>query len=199
MFGCTSQEEKTTLSSMDVIQGRDNDGPRFAVYRIRVPDAWIRRDPLPNESLIDTTKSLCDYIIRDEDGTIRIFIHNFPTQTMEERIPPAAQVARWQRQFDSLIPHASNVVPQAFSGYSGLLFTGVGTLKNEPTMVMGWALQIASEHYRTLSHPDNPLNKQMRADVTIKAVGPVSLMEKYQGEIKAFARSFELIEEIGTP
>jgi len=185
---------------MDVIQGRDNDGPRLPVYRMRVPDSWIRRDPLPGESLIDTTKSLCDFLIYEDDGIIRIFIHNFPTKTIEERIPPSAQVARWQRQFESLVPHESHINPQAFSGYSGLLFTGVGILNNEETMVLAWALQIAPEHCRTLSNPDSYLNKQMRSDVTIKAMGPVTLMKKHKQAIETVARSFELIEEIpGNP
>jgi len=80
------------------------------------------------------------------------------------------------------------------------LFTGVGILNNEETMVLAWALQIAPEHCRTLSNPDSYLNKQMRSDVTIKAMGPVTLMKKHKQAIETVARSFELIEEIpGNP
>lgn len=67
-------------------------------------------------------------------------------------------------------------------------------------MVLGWSLQLSPEHYRMLSHPSSAENEdkyqQMRADVTIKAVGPKALTEKHRTKIMAFARSFELIEEI---
>lgn len=180
--------------------GRDEGQGRQPVYRVRVPDSWIRHDPLPGDGVVDTTKALCEFILMEGPETIRIAIHNFPSKQLEERIPPEAQVARWQRQFESLEATESQVVPQAFSGYSGLFLTGVGTMQGRPTMVLAWALQLAQEHYRTLTHsiiPEIKKNEdQMRSDVTIKAVGPKGLMEKHKREIIAFARSFELIMEI---
>lgn len=203
LVGCSSEKtdpSSTNTAMMDEIKGRDTDGPRQAIYRMRVPPEWIRRDPLPNESLADTTKALCEFIIADAGGIIRIAIHNFPSETMEQRIPPMAQVVRWQRQFDPIFPNLSSVNPQSFSGYSGLLFTGVGMMKGTETMVLGWALQLAPEHYRTLSALNSTegknILKQMQADVTIKATGPRALIETHQAAIIAFAQSFELIEEI---
>ncbi len=205
LFSACSQDLSTSSgttqpSKMEEIKGRNADSQRQAIYRIRVPPGWIRRDPLPEESLADTTKALCEFIIYDGGLMVRIAIHNFPSDTIEQRIPPLAQVSRWQRQLDPIYPNLSSITPQAFSGYSGFLFTGVGLLQGVETMVLGWAMQLAPEHYRALS-PPQPGDKtasyqQMKGDVTIKAVGPRPLLEKHQMAIMAFARSFELIEEI---
>ncbi len=205
LISCSSGAPSTDApqAQMEEIKGRDLDGPRQAVYRLRVPNDWIRRDPLPDESLIDTTKFLCEFLIRDQSETVRIAIHNFPTNTLEQRIPPAAQIARWQRQFDPLYTNLSSTQPQSFSGYSGLLFTGVGLINGVETIVLGWSLLLGQEHYRTLSNTATQSNaalyKQMRADVSIKATGPRALVEKHQAAIVSFARSFELIDEIPSP
>lgn len=178
------------------IKGRE----RVAVYRARAPKEWIRHDPLPTDSLTDTTKNICEFLVRNDNDLIRITIHNFPTEPDNKLPPPAAQVARWQRQFQSLSATDSLVEPQTFNGYSGLFFKGVGELNKELITVLGWALRIAPEHNRTLSYPPtkdlHSLYQEMRADITIKAVGPQSMMGTYEGEIIRFAHSFELIKEI---
>ncbi len=187
--------DPSVSTSVYEINGRN----REPIYRIRVPNEWIWKTPLPKDSLADTTKALFEVIINDTEGIIRITIHNFPSESLEDRISPLSQVARWEHQFDSLEPNNSYTIPQAFSGYTGLLFHGTGILHEKRSVVLGWALQIAPEHYRTLlrMNEGNALTyKQMRGDVTIKAVGPYSLIEKYETAIIAMARSFELIEEI---
>lgn len=203
LTGCRSDysDAKSTESStlpMQEIKGRDEGEGRQSIYRVKVVDSWIRRDQLPGETLADTTKALCEFIILEGADAVRISIHNFPSATLEERVPPGAQIARWQRQFNQLETAESHVTPQAFSGYSGLLFTGVGLMEDKQTMVLGWVLQLAPEHYRTLAKSQSLENKQIRADVTIKAVGPKLLMEKHKSAIISFARSFELIREIPT-
>lgn len=196
-------EEGADATGMQVVMGRnDEQGGRFPVYRVKAPDNWIRRDPLPDESLIDTKKALCEFIILDEDKAIHIVLHNFPSRSPEDRIPPAAQTARWRGQFDSLDLVDTSLQPQSFSGYSGLLLTANGIMKGEATTVLGWGLQLPMEHYRALTLTATPENQrlyeQMRADVTIKATGPQSLIEKHKKTIIAFAHTFELIEEIPT-
>lgn len=196
-------KEDNSATEMQVVMGRnDEQGGRFPVYRVKAPDNWIRRDPLPDESLIDTKKALCEFFILDADKSIHIVLHNFPSRSPEDRIPPAAQTTRWQGQFDSLDPLDTSLQPQSFSGYSGLLLTANGIMKGETTMVLGWGLQLPMEHYRALTLMATPQNRrlyeQMRADVTIKATGPRSLMEKHKKSIIAFAHTFELIEEIPT-
>lgn len=186
------------------IKGRDDTHGRFAVYRARIPKEWVRHDPLPNESLADSTKAICEFIIKDSNEMIRIAIHNFPCDPTDSKPPPAAQVARWQRQFLSLSATDSYTVPQVFNGFTGLFFKGIGEMKREATIeditVLAWALQIAPEHHRMLSYPPQqeqaPIYREMRADVTIKAVGPQKITATHEEDIINFAHSFELIEEI---
>lgn len=159
------------------------------VYRARVPHDWQRHDPSPATDLTDTTQAIARFTIQDGDAHIDINIHNFPSDTLEQRIPPSAQVARWQRQLATTSEAAIVVNPTAHGGFSGLEFTAPG--------VMAWSLQITPDHYRSLSKPpDTPLQRQMRADYTIKVTGPPHMVSHYAQEIEVFARSFELIEEI---
>ena len=69
-------------------------------------------------------------------------------------------------------------------------------MNGQQIMVLGWALQLPLEHYQTILHSSLQEKDSMRSDVTIKAVGPLSLMQKHKEAIIAAARSFELIEEI---
>ena len=113
------------------------------------------------------------------------------------RIPPQAQLQRWKQQFNPIGPTSVLVTPQSFSGYKGFLLEAEGNMKGEPAAVMGWALQIGSDHYRNLSYTDLP--DQMRADITIKAVGEPEAIALHRNAIRRLARSFELIEEVPSP
>ncbi len=174
------------------ISGRDDSTQ--PIYRANVPLHWKQNNPLPSHSasalLSDTTVPIAEFTFEG----IRITIHSFPAETLESRVPPIAQINRWKRQFDELYPASVSISPQAFSGYVGLLFEGSGLMKQKETMVMGWSLQLAADHFRTLNRRMGTLQK--RADITIKATGPRDLMAQYQREIIAFARSFELIDEV---
>ena len=185
---------------MQLIKGRDTSLP---IYQVRAPESWIRRDPLPDESLEDTTKALVEFIIADPEGLVRIWIYNFPSSSLEERFPPIAQVERWQRQFELLHPQETEAVSLGYNGYIGVLFSGTGVLRGTDKTVMAWALQVAGQHYETLCRFKNVEEaerfKQMRADVTIKAEGAPLLMERHFEKICAFAQSFELIDEIPDP
>ena len=89
---------------------------------------------------------------------------------------------------------------QSFGGYSGLYFEATGLIQDKPTKVLGWSIQLAPEHFRALSYvPHKSLEhrfRQMRGDVTIKAVGLPHLLQKNRDEIINFARSFQLIDDI---
>lgn len=110
------------------------------------------------------------------------------------RIPPQAQLQRWQQQLNPIDQTTVLITPQSFSGYKGTLLEAEGEVKGEPTAVIGWAMQIGDDHYRTLTYTNLP--NQMRADVTIKATGSPASIDLERDRIKSFARSFELIEEI---
>lgn len=204
LAGCQSDENVSTGSYQE-IAGRDlpADSPPYSrqiVYRAKVPSEWIRIDPTVNDSISDTMKPLCEFQIKEGTETIRITIHNFPTDNIEDRIPPEVQIARWRRQFTLLDPAKAFVVPQARGGFAGLQFEGTGIFKGDPATMLGWSMQLANEHYRTLKAIDRIEGKghykQMSADYTIKASGPVGLMEKNRESIIEFAKSFELINEI---
>ena len=180
--GCSQQPPTSHPLKMQQISGRGSNRP--FLYRIKVPETWIRKDPPQDQSLIDTTKSIVEFLIQENDtSSIRIAIHNFPAETIESRIPPEAQIARWKRQFAWLDQTRVSVIPQSFSGYVGLLFEGSGTINGELTTMLGWCMQIAPEHFRTLSHP--LFSPEMRADITIKATGPKDLMERHRTSIAA--------------
>jgi len=192
----------TVLWNTQEICGRDKGSSteRESIYRAKIPQNWIRRDPASDESIVDTTKALCEFVIAEETGQIRITIHNFPFNQMQDRIPPAAQIARWRRQFDSLDAATLRMTPQAYAGFVGMNFEGTGILKGQTNTVMGWSMQLAPEHYQSLSKSNSlseqKQREQMRADFTIKAVGDPLLVAKHRDQIEKFARSFELIQEI---
>jgi hypothetical protein len=185
-------------SSWQTIHGRNNaSGPeRPLIYRAKIPIEWVQRDPPPDGSLVDTRKPLVEYFIQDNNQSIRITLHNFPSNSVEERIPPLSQVNRWKRQFDIIFPESVIISPVANGGFSGLFFEASGTLDNIKTTILGWSMQLAAEHYRTLSNYEGDIYLQIRSDYTLKAVGPTDLVIKHKNNIIDFFNSFELIEEI---
>jgi hypothetical protein len=195
-FGCSKETPQSQPLVLHQILGRETNSisKRLPLYQIKAPSTWTHIIPPSNESLIDTTKFLSEFLIYGDEGVIKITIHNFPTETIESRIPPSAQIARWKQQFSYLDPISIMVSPQSYSGFVGLLFEGTGIINNESMTIIGWSMQLDSTHFRILSHPS--YFAQLRADVTIKATGPKNLMTKHYSSIYAFARSFELIDEI---
>jgi hypothetical protein len=159
------------------------------IYRIKAPSDWTFKEPAKEESLDDTTKSLCEFFIQND---IRITIHNFPSNFIEERIPLKAQIIRWKRQFDELDQVSITTTPQSFAGFIGLFFEASGIIKGEETTMYGWSMQIAQEHYRTLE------GNERKSCYTVKVTGPPIMMEEKRLAIIKFARSFELIDEIGS-
>jgi hypothetical protein len=206
MSSCSTEEtssthSKTFQTKVEEICCRDGGGfARCPTYRVRVPRHWVRHDPAPDESIADTRKNLCSFTIEDVDGSIQITIHNFPSESLDARIPPVAQLTRWQRQFSR--PQSHQVTPQAFGGFAGLRLEMTGYMDNQPSevMMLAWAMQMAHEHYNQLmwgkDQQDEHRLSQMRADYTIKAVGPIALMQRHKKALVRMARRFELIEEI---
>ncbi len=201
-FSCSEhQDDQSAAIAWQEITGRDSGSPtkRTPIYRVKVPLSWSRQNPSPLESLEDTTKALCKFKITDTDQNITIAIHNFPSENLNARIPPSAQIARWKQQFESLEPCSAVLNPQAYGGFSGIFFEGTGMLDGKRTTIFGWAMQLAPEHYQNLlsqTQNEDLHAKQQQADYTIKAVGPEKLMSKHKQTIFAFANSFELIEEL---
>ncbi|HRD55753.1 MAG TPA: hypothetical protein PLC42_05080 [Parachlamydiaceae bacterium] len=170
------------------ISGRDQE--HTPLYRIKAPKEWLVKKPNVTEDLQDTTKPLIEFIIQEGSQKAHITIHNFPSDSIETRIPPVAQIMRWKKQFDSLNPASIHEKPQNFSGFTGVFFEGSGLMNKEETTLLSWSMQVGSMHYGALE------NKERRASFTIKAVGAPFLMKKNKKEIIAFAKSFELIDDI---
>lgn len=203
LYSCNSSSEhaKTELSWQE-INGRSGE----AIYRVRVPATWKRLNPAGTEFHEDTTQPICTYFIPDKENQATITIHNFPVRE-EKRIPPEAQVERWKQQLRSQEGSLTTVIPQAFAGFIGLRLEGTGTIKNQPVMVMAWAMELAPEHFVALNTQLQQASdaqeakeiEQQCASYTIKAVGPESVMATHRHQLIAFARSFELIEELPEP
>lgn len=197
--GCESPTTSVPMK-YHVIHGRSI--PKTAVYRVRVPENWIIQDH--TKQIEDTTTPLCEFFIpsSNTDERVRITIHNFPTDQLEERVSPKAQIERWRRQFTTLDPTTTHMIPQSYAGFVGLLFEGSGIMKGSESSMLAWAMQLSPEHYSVLNvsqyYPVEQLPhiRQMRADYTIKATGSKALISQYKEEIISFAHSFELIDEV---
>jgi hypothetical protein len=194
LAACSQSPSK--LPDWQAINGRDRGRPtdREAIYRARVPSSWVRYDPEKTDSNVDTMLPICLF----KTDNVEIAVHNFPYDRIGERIPPEAQVARWQRQLTDSDPGAELTIPYGHGGFSGLRFEGIGTLDDTPdTMVIGYALQLAPEHFQVLVRPPfSSRRQQQRGDYTIKVKGLTEQVVNHREEIEAFARSFELIEEV---
>lgn len=201
LCGCQESSVDVTERSWQTIHARDNGFTldRIALYRAQVPTAWLRKDPLTDESIADTKKPLCEFLIGEENPSIRLTIHTFPISTSDNQIPPQAQIARWRNQFEQLNPLDTRLTAESHGGFSGLFFEGRGAIHGENVQMLGWSMKLASEYVRKLALELRPTDHLKRADYTIKAVGNPREMEKHRDEIIAFAHSFELIEELPHP
>lgn len=196
LASCNTSSPPSTLCQS--VKGRDEDGSRDRplLYQAFTPLHWLRKDSPETESIKDTTKSICEFYIQEKDQSIRITIHTFPIEKNFPRIPPIAQVSRWKKQFEEADPLSIQVIPDAHGGFSGLFFEGQGLLKGVLTQVMGWSMQLSEFYVRQFTKDQLHFNHRQCADYTIKASGPPELMKKHHADLLAFARSFELIEEL---
>ncbi|MCC5832975.1 MAG: hypothetical protein JJU12_08050 [Chlamydiales bacterium] len=189
LSGCHKSPKKVSPFTVEEFTGREESAGaalvRRPVYRAKVPAGWKRVDH--DGSIQDTREPNVSFLIDEE---LKVTIHTFPSNRLEERIPPKAQVARWMRQLGEV---ETRLEPACRCGFFGLCLEG-------PT-ILAWSMQLDFEHYQTLSFLAScPMEeehfKQMRADYTIKAAGPSELIARHRKELQFFAESFELIQEI---
>jgi hypothetical protein len=202
---CNSPDDSTSTKKTTyhvTIPGRNNTKSleRPDIYQATTPVNWTFTEPSPNESLTDTKKPIYEMTLYGDEDNILITIHNFPSETIEERIPPEAQVARWKQQLGGEKAHNVTITQQSFGGFSGLRFEGQGKIEGKDTMFIGWTMQVSPEHFYALSQEHEELThgerKQMRSDYTIKIIGPPHLIEQNKEVINNFGRSFRLIKSI---
>lgn len=196
----TKSSSKTSINTVGIF-GRENqslnkeDG---VIYEIDVPYDWICKEPIRDDTILDTKKPIYEFIIEEEDEDILITIYNFPGSTLEERIPPIAQINRWKQQFTTLDENLSQVSKEVFGGFTGLKFQGVGKIKGEEKMVIGWIMQLPQEHYFSINFSEKNKNRleNLRADYTIKVTGTAELIMKHHQSIEKAVKSFRLNSEI---
>lgn len=176
----TPATSKTKTLRPITLCGREGEQP---IYQAEIPLSWKKIDPKSHQNLTDTTLPICSF----EAGNILITVHNFPYSTLEQRIPPSAQIARWKEQFQI---HDGDVTPSAHGGFGGYRLEAQDP--NGKGMI-AYAMQMTPILFRILSNP------QIKADYTIKAVGPIAEIESEKDAIDAFALSFELKEPIDSP
>lgn len=199
---CQDSPKNHQTKEKKIIHGRNSEESllRPATYQVITPISWHFQESDKNLSLLDTTLPLAEFMIQEKSGTIHLTIHNFPTSEFEKRIPPVAQVNRWKEQLGGETARHTTLSPQAFGGYAGIKFEGEGMFKGKEVAVIGWSMQLSPEHFYALSQPQANISsqerEQMRADYTIKAVGPIELIQAHQDSIHKFARSFHLIKPI---
>lgn len=196
LSGCRSQSEKVPPFTWQQFNGRDEcigfgQKIRRPVYQAKVPVNWRRVNPSSEDSLVDTTLPIISFQL---DDNLTVYVHTFPTESLEERIPPEMQVERWKKQIHAALPVVKKV---GQSGFCGLYFEG----SQGTNTLCGWSLQLDVEHYQTLRFLASTVEeeehyKQMSADYTIKIVGPTAQIDKHKSELTLFAQSFELIQEI---
>ncbi|CRX39241.1 hypothetical protein [Estrella lausannensis] len=192
--GCSSEEQDDAVVQEIVGRSGDLDAP---IWRVRRPSNWEEVKRTGPEH--DTTLPVQEWTIGEGDDLIRVQIHSFPAETLEARIPPMAQITRWQKQFQSSPPPDLELTRQAFSGYSGYLLDGRGTIKGSSVRVLGFAMSLPERSYAALSALKGKKSSEiaeMRGDITIKVVGKEEAIDKRENEIRSFARSFELIDPI---
>jgi hypothetical protein len=194
---CGCGQAKDPLTNWQQISSRDEGEPekRFALYRAKIPLDWQRTDPSDKESIADSMKPICEFAIGSGIESVRITVHNFPSNELKERIPSASQLARWKQQFEVLSPDSYATTPLSKGGFTGLHLSATGLLDGKQSSILGWSMQMAPEQYLNLQ--ENAFTeRQKRSDYTIKAVGNPEAMEAFKSQIIDFALSFELIEEI---
>lgn len=193
LSSCAS--ENSDSKNRQTFEGRTSGLP---VYQAKIFEDWV---PVVKEGeayTTDTTLPIASFLI---GGDIKLTIHNFPTQFIEERVPTQAQVTRWLKQFEKLNKDSVSITATSHGGFAGVILEASGLMKGEAVAVLAVAMQLATPHYHALSFvPAKEKEfREMRSDFTIKAMGPIESLQKKRAEILEFARSFELIKEIPTP
>lgn len=187
-------------SSWQKFTARNEESDLFKpfIYQAFTPNSWKRVDSLLEESITDTKKPICEYQIFDEEEVLHLFVHTFPFNRSQMRIPCQAQITRWKSQFEELNPLYTEVVNESHSGFCGMKLEAQGIYKQKECKMIAWSMQLANEHERELNLSPQLIDQYKLADYTIKVVGSPDLIDNQINAIQRFAESFEFIEELNT-
>lgn len=174
LVGC--QEIEHSPTKKETFSGRYKNAE---IYQADVPLHWERVDTV--SGLEDTKIPICSFKIGDDILTL----HNFPYTELDQRIPPEAQIKRWQNQ----IPHGVyDITSFSNGGFGGFRLEAVDENKG----MIAYAMQLTPVIFRALS-PNEP---DLKADYTIKFTGNLDSVEMNRADVDAFALSFEYIVPI---
>ncbi len=198
-----SCEKKPSSTLYEIIWSRvELPNSAFQLYRFMPPENWKRVDS-GEPAAADSREPIAHYQLQLDGEQVDLTIHNFPIDTLDERIPPEAQIARWKQQIDEMNLSTVQVKPQAFGGFVGLLLQAEGIKQRKPLAMMAWTMQLAPQFYTALELLDTPekhsFTRQLHADFTIKIVGSPSLLAREKEKIERSARTFALLDELPQP
>lgn len=174
LVGC--QDSLPSHAHKETFAGRYIDQP---IYQAEVPPHWERVDT--KGDLTDSKTPICSYKI----GSGILTLHNFPYSSLEQRIPPEAQIRRWENQIPDGI---YDVTPFANGGFGGFRLEA----SNDEKGMIAYSMQLTPLIFRAFSEntPD------LKADYTIKFTGSLDSINQSRDEIDAFVQSFEFIVPI---
>lgn len=181
-MGC--QSEPLPQVETVFIKGRFSSAP---IYQVKVPLDWAITYPKSSQDLKDTTLPLLTLQI---DGQITITFHNFPSQRIEERILPEAQVARWKKQIQI---KQSDLSSYSIEGFGGFRLEASGIRDGKEEAVIAYAMQLTPQLYKLIDSIDK------RSDWTVKAIGKPSAILTYRQKIDEFVESLEWVDPVRLP
>lgn len=180
VLGTGCQEESKPTTRKIFISGRFQKDP---VYQIEVPLEWEVIYP----SSQDLRNTMLPLLTCKIDSETLITFHNFPSDRLEKRIAPEAQITRWEKQ---IAWKTTDLIPYTSQGFGGFRFEAIG----DQEAMIGYAMQLTPQLYRLLPH-----SMDTRSDWTIKATGNKNAIYRCQKKIDAMAESLELMEAIRLP
>ena len=164
LLACSEKKSEIADSSWIEITGRtEAEEPRQLIYRVKTPKEWTVFFPEETNRLEDTKIANADFWIEDGTHYVHIVVHSFPSDSLDARIPPMAQIHRWKGQFTEINEESILIKPQAHGGFAGFyLFLSGDAQKivGKNSAVLAWAMQMDQEHYLSL-----PIRKEILMSV----------------------------------
>lgn len=171
------------------ISGRYSNLP---IYSAKIPGNWVIIMPKEDADLKDTKIPLISFNLPDG---ILVTFHTFPGDSLENRIPPMAQIERWKNQFKGKDFELIPLSRCGFGGYCLRIFDDSG--------MIGYAMQLTPTLFQSMLYPHFKIEElyftEMRGDFTVKAIGKGSALEREQKIIDDFVKSLKWIYPLRSP
>lgn len=124
-----------------------------------------------------------------------VTFHTFPSDSLDKRIPPTAQIERWKKQLNG---KESEITPYTRCGFGGFRIVCF-----EEKGMIGYAMQLTPPLFQAMLYPHSKLEDvyftEMRSDYTVKAVGSGKALENEAVNIDSFVKSLKWIYPLRSP